>query len=394
MEGMYMSILFTSFFLRSLELKNRFVFSACEDNLGSPDGFVTDAVIRKNKRLAQGEVGLIVSSHLFIHPWGRTRECQLGIHNDQTISGLNRLAKAVHGASGKIVFQLGHAGLGTKREAIGRSPLGPSGEESEMDEESILETIRNFAVAAERAVTAGADGIQLHAAHGYLLNEFLSPFFNRRRDAWGGTEENRFRLLREVVVAVRKVIPATMPLLVKLNTHDHTPEEGITPPLAVSYARRLAGLAIDGLEVSCGTSAHSPWQMCRGDVPVEEILQGIPEPKRARVAETLSRIRGNFKLVEGYNRDKAVMIRPVMDGIPLFAVGGWRSVPAMEAALEQKDVDLISLCRPFIREPALVRKIRERKTAAVSCIHCNRCLIALANQLPVRCYYKGLPVNR
>lgn len=385
-----MSVLFTPFILGKIELKNRFVFSGCEDNLATEDGRVTDAIIRKNQRLAKGEVGLIISGHLSVHLWGRTRKHQLGIYSDHMIPGLRRFVDSVHGESGKIIFQLGHAGLSTMREVNGRPPMGPSAKDNQMNEDSIREVISAFTKAAERAVQAGADGIQLHAAHGYLINEFLSPFFNHRDDIWGGSEENRFRLIKEILIAVKKVLTKEMVLLVKLSAHDYTPEEGIIPPLAVAYAKRLAELGIDGLEVSCGTSV-SPWNMCRGDIPVQEILRGVPEPRRAKVGESLERMKGRVKLEEGYNLEAAKLMRPVIGGTPLFVVGGWRNVRAMEEAVHRGDTDLIPLCRPLIRDPSLVRKISEGKVDAASCTSCNRCLIAVGRNIPVRCYYRGLP---
>ena len=294
-----MSILFTPFILRKIELKNRFVFSACEDNLATEDGLVTEAIIHKNQRLAKGEVGLIISGHLSVDLWGRTRKrLRLGIYSDHMIPGLRRVVEWVHGESGRIIFQLGHAGLSTMREVVGRPPMGRFLKDNPMNEDSIQEVISAFGKAAERAAQAGADGIQFHAAHGYLINEFLSPFYNHRDDVWGGLEENRFRLIKEILLAVKKVMAKEMVLLVKLNAHDYTPEEGIVPLLAVAYAKRLAVLGIDGLEVSCGTSV-SPWNMCRGDIPVREILRGVSEPRRAKVEESLERMKGRVKLGEG-----------------------------------------------------------------------------------------------
>jgi len=384
------SILFSPYTLGRMEIKNRFVFSACEDNLADEKGFVSGACVRKLRNMARNEIGLIISSHLFVHPWGRTRTGQLGIHDNDTLPGLQRLADTVHGASGKIVFQLGHAGSTAKESVIGRAPLGPSARDGAMNETEIRDVVRAFGNAAGRAADAGADGIQIHAAHGYLINQFLSPFFNHRNDSWGGTVENRFRLLREIVEETRRRLAPGMALLVKMNASDHTPEAGITPPLAVDYARRLAGLNIDGLEVSCGTSALSPWNMCRGDVPVAEILRGMSDSKRAAAAAALDKIRHAFGPTEAYNLDSAIRMRPVMGHTSLFAVGGWRHVAAMEAAVHKGETDLIAMCRPFLREPSLVRKIHNGKTAS-SCIDCNRCLIALAQGFPGRCYRKGLP---
>ena len=336
---------------------------------------------------------MIISSHIRVHPLGRARRYELGIYGDDMIPGLKKLVGAVHNEGGKIIFQLGHAGAQTTEEAIGQLPLGPSPshKNSEMNEEQMQEVIFAFSGGVVRAMEAGADGIQLHAAHGYLINEFLSPYFNRRDDLWGGSEENRFRLLGTIVTEIKKIVPEGMPLIIKLNSNDYTPEEGITPRLAVSYAKRLAELHIDGIEVSCGTSSRSPWNTCRGDIPVKEIGKSFPESQRSKVESFLNTLVGKFELREGYNLEAAMLIRPVMGHIPLFAVGGFRHVSNMEEAVRSGYTDLISMCRPFIREPYLVKHIKEAEVNAASCTSCNKCLAAVVNDMPVKCYYKGFP---
>ena len=388
-----MSILFTPFKFNKLEIKNRFIFSACEDNLPTDQGLVTDEIIKKDRRVAAGEVGLIISSHIAVHPLGKTRKNQLGIYSDDMIPGLKNLTDAVHRQGSKIIFQLGHAGIQAMEKAIGQLPLGPSPSRrsSEMNEDQIQEAILAFAKGASRSIEAGADGIQLHAAHGYLINEFLSPYFNHRGDLWGGSEENRFRFLGSIVTEIKKILPEGLPLLIKLNSNDYTPEEGITPGLAAAYAKRLAQLNIDGLEVSCGTSSQSPWNMCRGEVPVKEISKSLPESRRPGAEEKLNKMAGKFEWQEGYNLEAAKMIRPVMGSIPLFAVGGFRQVSNMEKAVLNGYTDCISICRPLIREPYLVKHIREGKINSASCTNCNKCLAALVNNLPVKCYQKGFP---
>jgi 2,4-dienoyl-CoA reductase-like NADH-dependent reductase (Old Yellow Enzyme family) len=388
-----MSILFSPFNLNGLQIKNRFVFSACEDNLATDQGFVTDEMIHKNRKLAKGEVGLIISSHTAVHPLGRTRRYELGIYGDDMIPGLKKLVDAVHNEGGKIIFQLGHAGVQTTEEVIGQLPLGPSSFEnnSEMNEDQIQDVILAFSRGGVRAKEAGADGIQLHAAHGYLINEFLSPYFNHRNDLWGGSEENRFRLLRSIVIEIKKIMQEEMPLIVKLNSNDYTPGEGITSSLAASYAKRLAALNIDGIEVSCGTSSRSPWNTCRGDIPVQEIIKSFPESQRSKVENFLNTMVGKFDLREGYNLEAAMLMRPVMGNIPLFVVGGFRHVSNMEEAIRNGYTDLISMCRPFIGEPYLVKHIKEGKVNTASCTSCNKCPAAVVNDMPVKCYYKGFP---
>ena len=395
-----MSILFTPLNLGNIQIKNRFVQSATYEVMAAETGEVSDKLIKRYQRLAKGEVGLIIPGYMYVHPLGRSYKHQTGIHNDAMIPGLRRLVETVHKEGAKIVFQLAHAGRQTTKSMIGETPLGPSSsgrnpitfiKPKEMRADQIEEVIQAFAIATNRAVEAGVDGIQLHAAHGYLINQFISPFFNHRKDDWGGSDANRFRFLKEVLSEVKKVLPQGMPVFVKLNTHDYTPREGITPSLAVTYARWLAELGIDGLEISCGSPVYSFMNMCRGDVPVKELVNSLPFWKRPLGKHMLRSMVGKYNFEGGYNIEAAKMIKPVLGKTPLFLVGGLRQVAEMEDVLEKKYADCISMSRPFIREPFIVKKIKEGNATAVACVSCNRCLAAVTHNIPVQCYNKGLP---
>lgn len=382
-----MTILFTPKKLANVSIKNRFIHSACEDNMATGDGNVTDEIIQKLRKLSRGEVGLIIWSHLSVHPSGRTKKFQAGIDNDGMIEGLSKAAGVVHSEGAKIAFQLGHGGLQASEEATGQSLMHPDS----MTVSQIEKIINAFKSASDRAVKSGADAVQIHAAHGYLINEFLSPFFNHREDEWGGSDKNQFRFLKEIISEIKSILPQGFPLLIKLNTNDYTKKKGITPSLAIKYARWLKALSIDGLEISCGTSLGTPFNMCRGDVPVDEMVRSFPEPARKKVSTYFETLAGKFELKEPYNTEVTKTIRTVFDDIPLFSVGGWRNLHQMEDAVSNGDTDFISMCRPFIREPNLVKRFREGKTAEASCKNCNKCLAALPNNLPVRCYYNGFP---
>jgi 2,4-dienoyl-CoA reductase-like NADH-dependent reductase (Old Yellow Enzyme family) len=184
-----------------------------------------------------------------------------------------------------------------------------------------------------------------------------------------------------------------MPLLVKLNTHDYTKQEGIIPSLAVTYARWLSDLGINGLEISCGSAVYSFMNMCRGEVPVKELVKSLPFWKRPMGKLMLKSMAGKYSFEEAYNIQAAKMIKPFLRNIPLLVVGGFRKVAEMTKALEERYADCISMSRPFIREPFIVREIREKKTDAVACTSCNRCLAATVNNIPVHCYNKGLPTS-
>jgi 2,4-dienoyl-CoA reductase-like NADH-dependent reductase (Old Yellow Enzyme family) len=345
-------------------------------------------------------VGLSITGLMSVHPSGRGYKYETGIHHDGMIDGLTKLVDRVHQAGGKIAFQLAHCGRQTTKDMIGQTPLAPSSrgrdpvnfvKPREMTENEIMETITAFGASAKRAVAAGADGIQLHGAHGYLISEFLSPFFNIRTDSWGGSDKNRFRFLKKVFQEVKKMVPDGYPVLVKLNADDHTPKEGITATLAAKYTGWLAELGIAGVEVSCGTSNYSYMNMCRGDVPTPELVKSLSWWKKPIGRLMISKLEGKYELKEGYNIEAAKVIKPVLGDTPLLLVGGMRTVSHMEEVLENNYADFISMSRPFIKEPFLVNKIKEGKMDKVSCVSCNRCMAALPNEIPINCYNKGFP---
>jgi 2,4-dienoyl-CoA reductase-like NADH-dependent reductase (Old Yellow Enzyme family) len=397
-----MSLLFSPIKIGDMEIKNRFVRSATYEGMALETGKVTDRLIKKYRVLARGEAGLIITGLMFVQPLGRGLKYQTGIQSDDMIPGLKRLVDAVHEEGGKIAFQIAHAGRQSSKEVLGETPMGPSNKVRDpvyffkpraMTEAKIQETIESFGTAARRAAEAGADAIQLHAAHGWLINQFLSPFFNRRKDAWGGSDGNRFRFFREIILKIRNTALKDIPILIKVNTNDFTPREGITPPLAAKYAGWLAGLGIDALEVSCGT-LFSYMNMCRGEVPVDEMVQSLPAWKKPVGRLVVNRLVGKYNLEEGYNLKGAKVIKAAIGDIPLILVGGLRTRAHMEEILQENHADLISMCRPFIREPLIVKKIREGTADTVSCLSCNRCLAAIASNLPTLCYYKGFPATK
>ena len=395
-----MSVLFTPVTLGDVEIKNRFVQSATYECMAARNGMITDNLVRRYVRFAEGGVGLSITGYMYVHPSGRAMPYQTGIDNDDKIEGLKNLADAVHAADGRIVFQLAHAGRQTTRDTINRTPMAPSKAMPDsvymtraraMTPEDIREMTAAFGAAAARAAAAGADGVQVHAAHGFLVNQFLSPFFNRRSDAYGGSDENRFRFLKEIVLDIRKNMPADKLILVKMNTQDYTPRDGIDLDLAQKYAEWLAGLKIDGLEVSCGTLSYSMFNMVRGNVPTEEIVKNFAWWRKFLGRLMLKKMEGRFDLEEGYNDHAAEQIKPVLGRIPLLLVGGLRRVVHMEELIENGTADVVSMSRPFIREPNLVKRIETGQTDAAACVSCNKCFAAAANDIPVYCYNRKYP---
>jgi 2,4-dienoyl-CoA reductase-like NADH-dependent reductase (Old Yellow Enzyme family) len=150
-------------------------------------------------------------------------------------------------------------------------------------------------------------------------------------------------------------------------------------------------MGVDGLELSCGTTNYSYMNMCRGEVPTEEIVKSLSWWEKPFARRMIGKLEGRYDLEEGYNLGAAKVIKPALDGTPLILVGGMRSVARMEEALKNGHADFISMSRPFIREPFLVNKIKDDKMTKVSCLSCNRCFAAVPNELPVYCYNKKFP---
>jgi 2,4-dienoyl-CoA reductase-like NADH-dependent reductase (Old Yellow Enzyme family) len=209
-----MAELFEHTSIGSMSLPNRFVRSATWEGLADKDGSVTGTLIEKMIELAKGEVGLIISSYAFVSPEGQSSPGQLAVYDDRFLSGLRDMAHAVHLAGGKMALQLVHGGCNSNPELSGLKAIGPSTLSTcrEASKEDIAVIISAFLRAAERAKQAGFDAVQIHAAHGFLLSQFLSPAFNKRKDEYGGELENRARLVLEVVRSVRKTVGPEYPV--------------------------------------------------------------------------------------------------------------------------------------------------------------------------------------
>ena len=393
-----MSIMFEPVNIGPMEVKNRFVHSATHESMAARTGSITEDILKRYQRLARGQIGLIIPGHLYVDTLGKAHFGQSGIHTDAMIPGLKNLVDAVHEEGGKIAFQLAHGGRQSPRTVIGRPPFAPSAsgrdpvtldKPRQMDQADIHDTVRAFGAAAQRAAAAGADAVQIHAAHGFLINEFLSPFFNRRKDEWGGTDSGRFRFLKAIISKVREVLPDTMPVMVKLNTNDYTPGPGITPNLAATYAKWMVALGVAAVEVSCGT--YYGFQTIRGEIPGAELVRALPMWMRpvARVKMKLQASANRFQ--EAYNLEAAQTVKPVLGKARLILVGGVRRLSQMEEIIENGHAHMIAMSRPFIREPFLVSRFYEKKATEAACISCNKCFAAMFNSMPIRCYYKGLP---
>jgi len=347
-----MSILFTPVRIGPLTVPNRFVRSATHDYMADDEGHVTDANVALYARLAEGEVGLIITGHANVQPLGKASPRQTAVFDDRFVDGLARIPAAVHRHASKVFLQIAHAGRQTKPRDCGGVPVSPSAVYDpvtkvmprELSAGEIGGLVADFVAAAVRAKRAGFDGVQLHAAHGYLLSSFLSPHTNRRTDAWGGPVENRARVLLDVSLGVKAACGGDFPAIVKLNSTDFL-ENGLTLDDAVRIARLLEEAGIDGIEVSGGMAEAG-----RGSV-----WPGLRSEDE-----------------EGYFVANAARIKAAV-GVPIFGLGGIRTMAAAERIVAEGRADLVSLSRPLIRDPFLVKHFREGRISRSGCVSCNKC---------------------
>lgn len=347
-----MSDLFEPAQIGPMTIRNRFVRSATWEAMAAPDGAVTPRLVDLVAALARGGVGLIISSHAFVGPEGQAGPGQIGIYKDDLVSGLSRMAAAAHDHGAKILLQLAHAGYFAPQRLTGTPPVAVSAmvklddtPRRELTVADIQAVIRAFAMAAARAQDAGFDGVQIHSAHGYLFNQFLSPLFNHRTDEYGGSLPNRARVHLETLRAVRLAVGPDYPVMIKLNGRDFA-EGGLELEDAVEAAVLMEAAGLDALELSSGMTRFATFGSARTGVTKQE--------------------------KEAYNQAEARVFKQRLK-IPLILVGGIRSLPVAERLFAEGACDFISMSRPFIREPDLVNRWRSGDRRKAACTSDNLC---------------------
>jgi len=347
-----MNRLFEKSSINGMQLANRFVRAATWEGLATPEGAVTPRLVEMMVSLARGGVGLIISSHSYVSPEGQGTPWQLGVYKDELVPGLKEMTDAVHSNGGKMVLQLAHAGLYAEEGLTGLPVLAVSAPDdgagknvTVLTREDIRRLTVCYAQAAQRAMDAGFDGVEIHAAHGYLLSQFLSPAFNRRQDEYGGTIENRARVHLAISYAVREVVGKDFPLLIKMNCYDFI-ENGMTGEDALHAARLFADAGFDAIEVSGGI-----------------IRTGKLAPSRPGI---------NTVDKEAYFQDFARRFKEEID-TPLILVGGLRSFEVADKIITDGIADYISMSRPLIREPGLIHRWEMGDLRKAECKSDNLC---------------------
>lgn len=302
--------------VKGLTLKNRIVMPPMHTGFATTKGAVTENLIKHYLQRSK-DLGLLIVEHSYVVIDGKLSEKQLGIYNDSLIPGLEKLVKNVHETGTPLVIQINHAGSRGDMGISGVQPVAPSPSENsrELQVEEIEALVDAFALAAERAMKAGFDGVEVHGSHGFLLNQFYSPLFNRRRDKYGGSLENRMRFPLEVIEKVKKKVGEGL-LLYRLGSVDMDPK-GIQIEDSKKFAMKLEEAGVDIIDVSGG--------LC-GSRPAE--LQGR----------------------QGYFVPQAQQIKKVVN-MPVIGVGGITEPEYADKLIQERKVDLVAVGRALLKDP-------------------------------------------
>lgn len=360
-------MLFNKARIGTLELRNRLVRSATAEMMADEVGRPLPPLAELYRDLSSGGVGLIITGHMCVHLSGKAHPGMTGVFADELIPGLRTLADAVHAEGGAVAMQINHAGR-QSRGGLVDDPIGPSAHPAvpprsgarEMTIAEIEMLIDAFAQAARRAKEAGFNAVQIHAAHGYLVSQFLSPIANQRSDEWGGNLGNRSRFLRRIIAAVRAEVGLGFPVLAKLGIRDES-EEGLTLEEGVSLIGQLSEWGLDAVEISGGLAETGTFNIA-GDIgPGQNEATFRSWAQAAREAAEL----------------------------PIILVGGMRSLGVMEDVLQSSDAQFISMCRPLICEPDLPSRLSSGIAEAAACVSKNRCW-PRKGEVGISCKCKGV----
>ena len=375
---------FTAGRIGNLELRNRTIRSGCFEGMcyrATP----SDALIEHHRKVAAGGIGMTTVSYCAVSRDGAAFGHEMWMR-EEIIPVLKRLTDAVHKEGAAASIQIGHCGFFANRSVIGKTPIGPSRKLClfrysicrAMNEEDIERLREDFGKAAKMAIAAGFDAIEIHAGHGYLLSQFLSPWTNSRKDQYGGSLENRLRFPASVIKHVREVVGPGYPILVKMNCEDGF-KGGLSINEAVQAAKSFEAAGASLLVPSCGFTARTSFYMMRGNVPILEYLKSEKNLFTKLGMALFGRFMvKEFPFKELFLFDQAKRIKDAVK-IPVAYIGGVCTVDDMDKAMKA-GFEFVQIGRATIRDPDVIRKMQSGEIAGVDCDHCNRCVAAMAAQ--------------
>ena len=378
--------------INSTRIDNRVLRAATFEGMSDHAGVPSRDYVEHYRRLAEQAPGGIITGFTYVRNDGRAAQPgQAGIESDEKIPAFREVTNAVHASGCPIFLQLAHAGRQSWPAMTGGTTWCPSAVRSDyfknrpacLSPDRIESIITDFGRAARRAREAGFDGVQVHAAHGYLIHQFIHPAVNRRRDAFGADSRTGIGtlFLKRVFQAIRVRCGSDFPVLVKISAND-----GLRPRFTPRHFDHLIAFLnqspVDAIEISCGTM-EMPLNIFRGaSLPIGRILRFNP-----RYGSEQAWRRALLRLVVSLIvRYRAVPFRPAYNlrwarrarGFtekPLISVGGFNSGPVIKRALKEGYTDYVAICRAFIREPDFINKLRHSSCHVSSCRLCNMCAV-------------------
>ncbi len=388
--------------LAGIKLKNRIIRSATHEGMADEKGFPTEKLKKLYIRLAKGGVGAIITGYAAIQADGKSSAFAMTmIDNDDSIPAYREITNAVHEYDTPIIMQIAHCGRQTRSKSTGLRTVAPSAIRDafynedmpkELSEDEINEIIDNFVSAIIRTRQAGFDGVQLHSAHGYLLSEFLSSHSNRRKDSWGGSTENKYRIIDKIFKKAKEQV-GDYPILVKMNAHDGR-NNGMKIEEAVRIAQMLEKSGCAAIEVSCGVFEDGLYTMRGEKLPADAAMKytfkykNLPGLVKTIAKPILKTFMKQPKPLLKYNLDAAIQIKKTVN-IPVIVVGGINNMDDINYIIKRSNIDFVSMSRPFIIEPDIVSKFNKGTQTKSKCIMCNYCLI-IAEEKPLKCHYGKL----
>lgn len=350
--------LFDTVKFQKLILKNRFVRSGVWMKMADEQGHLTPELVNVYKTLVDGGVGFIITEYTYIDANDQPNPHMIGMYDDSFITEWQKIIDYAHAKGVKIACQIASGGSQSGLEASKhRRMMAPSAIQNRvtgilpeaMTKDNILHVIECHRKAALRVKQAGFDAVQIHAAHGYLLSQFLTPYYNRRTDEYGGSIHNRARLIYEVISAVRKVVGDDFPVMIKINFDDFMSEgEGLSFAESLEMFKHLDTLGLDFIEPSATNLSSG-----------NGITQSFPHISRSVEKQSY------------FRKQVSEIARHIQT--PLILVGGNRNISVMENILNNDNIPLFSLARTLFSEPDLINKWQKNPSYIPKCISCNKC---------------------
>lgn len=380
--------------LGPLTLRNR-VIKAATFEARTPDALVTDDLIEYHRLPAAGGVAMTTVAYCAVSPGGRTGGNQIWMR-PQAVPGLRRLTEAIHAEGAAISAQIGHAGPVADARSNQATALAPvrffnpiaMRFAQKATREDIDDVLAAHAHAARLAVDAGFDAVEIHLGHNYLASAFLSPLLNRRDDEFGGSLQNRAKVARGLVMAVRRAVRQQVAVTAKLNMTDGI-RGGITVDEALTTARWLQDDGgLDAIELTAGSSLVNPMYLFRGDAPVKEFAAAFKPPLRWGIRMTGHRFFREYPYRDAYLLREARLFRAELT-IPLILLGGITNRTTMDLAMAE-GFEFVAMARALLAEPDLVNRIAaEGSQVRSACTHCNQCMATIYRR--THCVVTGAP---